>query len=463
MTKDGNLSFPDRFVWGVATAAYQIEGHRRADGGGECIWDVFARDGRTLNGDNGDIAADHYRRYPDDHALARDLGFASFRMSFSWPRISPEGSTRRNQAGFDHYDRVLDSLLENGLTPMVTLYHWDLPQDLQERGGWLNRDTAYRFADHAGAVVEHFGDRVPFWITTNEPWSCAFLGHARGLHAPGMRDYHAAGIATHNLNLAHGLAVPAIRASTRDAQVGVTHCLQVIEPFSDSPDDVEAARTVDGEANGLFLEPLLKGSYPAHMVPYLPCLEDDTVVREGDLECISAPVDFLGLNYYVHEVVRFDRTIPIVHACRMAPLGPLTTIGSGLRPDGLEEILLKPGRDYGCRLPIYVTEVGYLFNDYVNPDGRVNDMARMRYYDEAFRAADRAMKKGVDLRGIYVWTLLDDFEWDSGYSSRYGIVFVEYGTQTRIPKDSAYWLRGVARRNGLSEPPGYRAPAKLAG
>ena len=455
MNEGGILAFPEGFVWGAATAAYQIEGHRRADGGGESIWDVFARTGGTLNCDNGDIAADHYHRYPEDHRLARDLGLESLRMSFSWPRISPEGSSRRNQAGIDHYDRVLDSLLENGLTPMVTVYHWDLPQALQEKGGWLNRDTAYRFADHAGAVAQHFGDRVPYWNTTNEPWSCAFLGHARGLHAPGMRDYHAAGVATHHLNLAHGLAVSAMRPNIGDGELGVVHCLQVIEPFSSSPEDVKAAQAVDGEANGLFLEPLLKGSYPGHMSEYLPCLDDDAVVRDGDLECISQPIDFLGLNYYVHEVVQFERTIPILHARRMAPQGPFTTIGSGLRPDGLEEILLKPGRDYGSTLPIFVTEVGYLFNDYVNPEGRVNDTARIRYYDEAFRAAKRAMEKGVDLRGIYVWTLLDDFEWDSGYSSRYGIVYVEYGTQRRCPKDSAYWLRDVARRNGLAAPPGY--------
>ena len=449
MNDENPLSFPEGFTWGAATAAYQIEGHRRVDGGGECNWDVFARNGGTLNGDNGDIAADHYNRYPEDHALAKDLGFSSLRISISWPRISPDGSGALNQAGLDHYDRVLDSLLKNGLTPMVTIFHWDLPQALQEKGGWLNRDTAFRLADYAAAVTDCFGDRVPYWITTNEPWSCAFLGHARGLHAPGIRDYHAAGIATHHLNLAHGLAVPAIRANITEAQMGVAHCLQVIEPFSNLPDDVEAARTVDGEANGLFLQPLLQGSYPAHMFPYLPCLDDPAIVQEGDLELVSAPIDFLGLNYYVHEVVRFDRTIPVVHACRMAPLGPLTAIGSGLRPDGLEEILLKPGRDYGSNLPIYVTEVGYLFNDYVNPDGRVNDTARIKYYHEAFRAAKRAMHQGVDLRGIYVWTLLDDFEWDSGYSSRYGIVFVDYGTQQRIPKDSAYWIREVTARNGL--------------
>ncbi len=450
MSSDTAVTFPESFIWGAATAAYQIEGSRTVDGGGLCLWDEFAAQGGTLNGDSGAIAADHYNRYPQDHALAQELGLQSLRMSISWPRIFPEGNSTLNQAGFDHYDRVLDSLAECGLTPMITLYHWDLPLKLQHAGGWLNRETAYRFAEYAEAVTRRFADRVPYWITTNEPWSCAFLGYARGLHAPGVRDYNAAGIVTHNLNLAHGLAVPAIRASDSSAAVGVVHCLQVIEPFSDSPLDVQAARTVSGEANGLYLEPMFKGSYPQHMLPYLPCLEDPKVVREGDLECISTPIDFLGLNYYVHEVVRFDRTIPVIGACRMAPLGPLTTIGSGLRPDGLETILLMPLQDYGCRLPIYVTEVGYLFNDYVNPDGRVNDTARVKYYDEAFRAAARSMAKGVDLRGIYVWTLLDDFEWDSGYSSRYGIVFVEYGTQKRVPKDSAYWYRDVIRRNGLA-------------
>ena len=445
-----DVKFPDDFMWGAATAAYQIEGSRTADGGGECLWDEFARQGGTLNCDSGEMAADHYNRYPQDHALARDLGLQSLRMSISWPRISPDGSGALNQAGFDHYDRVLDSLEHNGLVPMITLFHWDLPLELQHRGGWMNRDTAYRFADYVDAVTRHFSGRVPYWNTTNEPWSCAFLGYARGLHAPGVRDYNAAGIVTHNLNLAHGLALPAIRANDPDSKVGVVHCLQVIEPFSDDPNDIEAARTVSGEANGLFLEPTLKGSYPRHMLKYLPCLEDPAVVRDGDLECISAQIDFLGLNYYVHEVVQFDRTIPHIGARRMAPLGPLTTIGSGLRPDGLEKILMMPLRDYDCDIPIIVTEVGYLFNDYVNPRGRVNDTARIKYYDGAFRAAHRAMENGVNLLGIYVWTLLDDFEWDSGYSSRYGIVFVDYGSQKRYPKDSAYWYRDVIRSNGLN-------------
>jgi beta-glucosidase len=250
-------TFPKGFLWGAATAAYQIEGHPRADGGGESIWDVFARKGGTHNGDTADIAADHYHRFADDHKIAKDLGLGALRTSFAWTRISPDGSSAKNQAGFDHYDRVLDSILEKGLTPMVTLFHWDLPQALQEKGGWLNRDTAYRFAEHAGAVVRHFGDRVPFWITLNEPGSVAFLGHAQGLHAPGMRDYHAAGIVSHNLMLAHGLAVPAMRANIKTAQIGITLCCQVAEPFTNAPADVAAAKLVDAEANRIFLDPLL--------------------------------------------------------------------------------------------------------------------------------------------------------------------------------------------------------------
>jgi beta-glucosidase len=450
MPEGQGVQFPQGFLWGAATAAYQIEGNTRVDGRGESIWDVFARNGGTYNGDTADNAADHYHRFREDHALARDLGLKGLRMSISWPRITPTGSSDLNAAGFDHYSRVIDSLLDSGLTPMVTLYHWDLPQTLQEKGGWLNRDTPQRFADYAGAVAKRFGDRVPFWITTNEPWSCAFLGHAQGLHAPGMRNYRAAGVAAHHLMLAHGLAVPAIRVHTKEAKVGITLCLQVAEPFSQAPADLQAARIVEAEANGVFLQPLLKGSYPEEIFSFLPALADGEVVREGDLAKIAAPIDFLGLNYYIHEVIRFDRTVPLIHARRLAPIGPLNAYGNGLRPEGLEEILLKPSRDYGSSLPIYVTEIGNLFNDYVTPEGKVNDPGRIAYYDAAFRAVASAIQKGVDVRGIFVWTLLDDFEWDAGYSARYGIVYVDYRTQTRIPKASANWLRKVAHHNGLT-------------
>jgi beta-glucosidase len=308
---------------------------------------------------------------------------------------------------------------------------------------------AERFAEYADAVTQSLGDRVPYWITTNEPWSVAFLGHARGLHAPGLMDYRAAGTAAHHLMLAHGLALPAIRANARNSQVGVTLCLQIAEPFSTNPRDLQAARLVEAEANGIFLQPLLKGSYPDEIKPFLPSLDDASVVRPGDLDLIAAPIDFLGLNYYVHEVIRYDRSVPLIHARRLAPVAPLNSYGNALKPESLEEILLKPSRDYGSRVPIYVTEIGNLFNDYVSPEGEVNDPERIAYFDAAFRGVAGAISKGADVRGIFVWTLIDDFEWDSGYSCRYGIVYVDFGTQTRIPKASAAWLRGVAKSNRL--------------
>ena len=450
MSKEKTTKFPKDFIWGVATSAYQIEGYNQIEGGGECIWDLFAREGGTLNNDNGNIAADHFHRFKEDHKLAKSFGFQSFRLSFSWPRLCPDGSGNILQSGLDHYDRVLDSLLENNLIPMVTLYHWDLPLCLGEKGGWLNRDTAYIFSDYCDKIVRHFGDKVPYWTTTNEPWSCAFLGHARGLHAPGIKNYNSAGIVAHHLNLAHGLSLNSIKSNINKSKVGVVHCLQVIEPFSKNEKDIEAANTVWGEANGIFLEPMFKGTYPNHMIKYLPCLDDEKIVKDGDLKLISSPIDYLGLNYYVHEVVKFDNTIPQIFARRMAPLGPLTTIGSGLSPDGLEKILMIPKLNYNVDIPIFIAEVGYLFNDYVNPDGSVNDKERIKYYEGLVKSAKQAMDNGVDLRGFFAWTLLDDFEWDSGYSSRYGIIFVDYLTQTRTPKDSAHWFRKLIENNGLS-------------
>ncbi len=454
-----SVAFPEGFLWGAATAAYQIEGSTRADGRGESIWDVFARNGGTHNGDTADIAADHYRRYPEDHAIAREMGLGALRMSIAWPRIFPSGSGAPNQAGLDHYDRVIDSVIAHGLTPVVTLYHWDLPQALHEKGGWLNRDTASRFADHAGAVVRHFGDRVPFWITLNEPWSCAFLGYAQGLHAPGHRDYQAAGTVTHHLMLAHGLGLEAIRPHAGTAKIGITLCLEVVEPWSRAPADLEATRLVDAECNRIFLDPLLRGSYPEQMAAILPALRDPAVVRDGDLARIAAPIDFLGLNYYIHEVVRADRSVPLIGARRLPPPGPINTRGDLISPGGIEQVLMRPSLEYRSRVPLYVTEIGAFFNDYVTPEGKVHDPGRIAYLDTAFRAVASAMKRGADVRGIFVWTLIDDFEWDAGYSWRFGLNYVDYATQRRIPKSSARWYGEVARSNRLPAPDaaaGYR-------
>lgn len=452
MQANGTAEFPEGFLWGAATAAYQIEGSTNAEGRGESIWDVFARNGGTHNGDTADIAADHYRRYPEDHAIAKDIGLGALRMSIAWPRIFPTGGGEPNQAGFDHYDRVIESLLAHALTPVVTLYHWDLPQALQEKGGWLNRDTASRFADYAEAVVRHFGDRVPFWITLNEPWSCAFLGYAQGLHAPGLRDYQAAGVVTHHLMLAHGLGLKAMRAHSGDAKIGITLCLEVAEPWSQSAADIAATELVDAECNRIFLDPLLRGSYPEEILPVLPKLKDPSLVRDGDLKLISAPIDFLGLNYYIRELVRADRSVPLIGARRLPASGPINTRGDGIRPEGIEQILLRPGQEYQSPVPLYVTEVGSFFNDYVTPEGKVHDPGRIAYLDTAFRAVASAMKKGADVRGIFVWTLIDDFEWDAGYSWRFGLTYVDYATQRRTLKSSAHWFRDVVRRNGLPSP-----------
>lgn len=448
-----SLAFPAGFLWGAATAAYQIEGSTRADGRGESIWDVFVRKGGSFNGDTADIAADFYNRYPEDlRMLRQDYGLTGLRFSVAWPRIVPAGSGERNEPGLAHYDRMVDRMMELGISPLCTLYHWDLPQALQERGGWLNRDTAKHFADYAAIVTARLGDRVKRFVTLNEPWSAAFMGHAQGLHAPGFRDYGKAGTAAHHMLLAHGLALQAIREQGGGLEVGVTLWLNSIRPFSQGAEDLDAASLADAESNRIWLDSLLLGRYPARLLPVLPQLADEAVVRPGDLERISGPLDFLGLNYYVRELVKADRSVPVTGYRRIAVPGPVNYRGDTLYPEGIEEIVSRPLLDYGCKLPIYCTEVGNAFNDYVDPTGRVRDKGRIAYFDAAFRAVRRAIDKGVDIRGIFVWTLLDDFEWDAGFSARYGITYVDYGTQKRIPKDSAFWLRDVAARNGLPDP-----------
>ena len=344
--------FPEGFLWGVATAAYQIEGATNVDGRGKSIWDVFVRNGGSHNGDTPDIAADFYHRYPDDLRLLRETyGLKGLRFSIAWPRIVPDGSGPVCAAGLDHYDRMVDAMIALDISPLCTLYHWDLPQALQEKGGWLNRDTAQRFADYAIKVTERLGDRVKQFVTLNEPWSAAFMGHAQGLHAPGMRDYASAGTAAHHLLLAHGLALEAIRAQNRPLDIGVTLWLNSIEPFSQRPDDIDAANLADAESNRLWLDALLKGRYPERLIAVLPQLANEQTVQAGDLSRISQPLDFLGLNYYVKEMVAADRSVPITGFRRMPVPGPRNYRGDTLHPEGVEEILTRPLLDYGCTLP----------------------------------------------------------------------------------------------------------------
>jgi beta-glucosidase len=443
------VHFPDGFMWGVATAAYQVEGAVREDGRGPSIWDVFSHTpGKTRHGDTGDIACDQYHRLDDDLDLVARLGVRAYRFSVAWPRIQSSGRGVANQRGLDYYRRVVDGLLTRDITPMLTLYHWDLPQALQDMGGWTSRETADRFAEYAGIVYHALGDRVPYWITLNEPWCSAFVGHLEGRHAPGFQDEAAALAATHHLLLAHGRAVQALRAAGARDSLGVTLNLAWNVPASNDPADVAAARRVDGNQNRLFLDPLFRGSYPTDMLEHYRAVSDFGFVGEGDLAAISSPLDFLGVNYYERHVVRADPHDTARGAIVLPPQGPVTAGDIGIDPEGLRDLLFRVAHEY-TTLPLYVTESGAAFDDYLNPLDEVTDEERVQYLDWHFRSAHEAIQRGVDLRGYFVWSFLDNFEWAEGYSKRFGLVYVEYASQRRVPKQSAQWYRDVIARNGL--------------
>jgi len=435
---------PAGFRWGAATAAYQVEGAVTADGRGPSVWDTFAHTpGRTHNGDTGDVAADHYHRYPEDTALMRRFGLNAYRFSVSWPRVLPDGVGPVNQAGLDHYDRVVDTLLDNGIEPMVTLFHWDTPQAVDDRGGWFDRDAPHRFADYAQVVLERLADRVPLWLTLNEPWTVIGQGYSRGVHAPGLRDYARAGTALHHLMLAHGLALQRFRSvAPLGARMGITLSMALSRPWSSDPADVAAARLLDGEQNRVYLDPLFRHSYPDDLAGLFPTLFDDAVVRDGDLDLIGADLDFLGVNYYLNHLVKADLRVPVLGARQIDPPGPMMSAGIAAVPGGLYECLARVHQEYR-RLPMYVTEVGVSLHDYVDPDGRVHDPGRVDYLRACVHAIARAVAEGIDVRGLYVWSLLDNLEWELGYSIRFGLFYIDYRTQERIPKDSAYWYRQV--------------------
>jgi beta-glucosidase len=438
-------TFPDGFLWGVATSAYQIEGAVAADGRGRSIWDTFTHEpGRIYGGDTGDVAADHYRLLETDLDLLAELEIPAYRFSISWPRVQPDGKGAFNRKGLEFYRRLLDGLARRGIEPMVTFYHWDLPQALDDDGGWLTRDTASRFAEYAAEVVGELGDLARLWITLNEPWCSAFLGYYEGRFAPGHRDYDEAYNALHHLLLAHGLGTAAVRAANANLKVGIT-CNHP-EVVAATPADADAARAADMEENRLLLDPIFRGAYPAD-APRL--LSDEHLVQPGDLAAISAPIDFYGVNYYIREPVEADPGEPNRGWRRVAAGGNLTSKGDGIAPEGLTEVLLRIGRDYAPGLPLYITENGAPFNDVVDGNGQVGDPRRIGYLADHLRATKAAMDAGADVRGYFVWSLLDNFEWDSGYSIRFGLVFVDYETLARIPKSSAYWYRDVVRANAI--------------
>jgi beta-glucosidase len=458
VTQD-TLTFPDGFSWGTATAAFQIEGATSEDGRTDSIWDVFCRTpGKVLDGDTGDVACDHYHRMPEDVALLARLGLDTYRFSTAWPRIRPDGGPV-NQKGLDFYSRLVDELLDKGIKPWLTLYHWDLPQALEDRGGWTNRDTAHRFAEYAQTVHDALGDRVPTWTTLNEPWCASLLSYGAGAHAPGRTDPRAAVAALHHLLLGHGLAVQVLRdagVGGDTGSVGITLNLSPVDAADPSSEaDREVARRVDGLHNRVFLDPVLRGRYPddvlADLAPYgLPDL-----VQDGDLDTIGGPIDVLGVNYYYTLAMRADAEphlpttwIGAENAVDMPKGLPTTEMGWEIEPSGLHATLLRLHREYPAT-PLVITENGAAFDDQVAADGAVHDEDRRSFLEGHLRACHQAIADGVDLRGYLAWSLMDNFEWGFGYSKRFGIVHVDYDTQRRTLKDSARWYAKVAQDNGF--------------
>lgn len=459
-------AFPADFTWGSATASYQIEGAVTEDGRGPSIWDTFSHTpGRVRDGDTGDVAVDHYHRWESDLDLMASLGLTAYRFSIAWPRIMPTGRGEINEAGLAFYSRLVDGLLARGITPVATLYHWDLPQPLEDAGGWPARETAEAFAEYARVVVGRLGDRVRFWTTFNEPWCSAFLGYGSGVHAPGRTDHADALAAAHHLNLAHGLAARVIRELVPDATVSITLNVHAFRPASDSPEDAAAVARVDALANRIFLDPVLRGTYPDELLAEGASVTDWSFIRPGDAEVAGAGVDVLGLNYYMVTTVRAladgevasgsgghgDSEVPPWPASdRIAflpPEGPVTAMGWGIDPTGLTELLVRLHRDYG--VPVMITENGSAWDDTVAPDGAVHDPERVDYLRGHLGATLDALDAGVDVRGYFAWSLLDNFEWAHGYAKRFGIVRVDYDTQLRTPKDSAHAYARIIAANAL--------------
>jgi beta-glucosidase len=470
-TARSDFRFPEEFLWGAATSAYQIEGSPLADGAGPSNWHVFSHTpGRTHGGDTGDVAADHYRRYAEDVAIMRRLGLNAYRFSISWSRIVPAGRGPVNRAGIDFYSRLVDLLLENGIQPCVTLYHWDLPAALDDAGGWLNRDIAGWFGDYARTVFRALGGRVPMWATINEPWVVADAGYMHGVHAPGRRSAAEAAVAAHNLLRAHGTAVEVFRAERggRDAgdasgesggarreseseheRIGLVVNLEPKDPASNAPEDLAATERADIYMNRQYLDPVFFGRPPDGLPEIFGAAW--TRFPDEDFRLIRQPIDFLGINYYTRGVMRHDPADVPARASRVHQTASVyTETGWEVHPESFTRVLAWVRERYGA-IPLYVTENGAAFADVGTPAGDlVNDPLRVEYLRGHLRAAHAAVQRGVDLRGYFVWSLLDNFEWGEGYSKRFGIVHVDYATQRRTPKASAQFYRDVVRSRGAA-------------
>ena len=430
--------FPEGFVWGTGTSSYQVEGAWNVDGKGESIWDRFSHTpGKVKNGDTGDVACDHYNRFAEDILLAKRLNLNSYRFSIAWPRLQPNGRGEFNQHGLDFYDRIVDACLENGITPFITLYHWDLPQALEDEGGWGNREVCELFAAYAAKCVERYGDRVKHWTTFNEPWCTSFLGYESGYHAPGKKDPKLAAQVAHNLLVAHGLAAQAMRkAAKKPIEVGIVLNLSITEPFhADDPEDVKLAEAAWRRDCGAYLDPLYRGTYPADHAAKIGDL------REGDLKIISQRLDFLGINFYSRGIAcKTDLPYPI-------PGSGYTAMGWEVSPWALRGLLSRIYKEYGAKL--YVTENGAAYDDVIDGE-TIADTQRLDYIREHVRQVALTIKEGTPVHGYFAWSLMDNFEWAEGYSRRFGIVYVDFETQKRTPKDSAAWYAEVVRQNGAN-------------
>jgi beta-glucosidase len=448
-------TFPTGFTWGTATAAYQIEGAAREDGRGESIWDVFSRTpGRVLNGDTGDFACDHYHRWKDDIRMMKDLGFKAYRFSIAWPRILPQGRGRVNQAGLDFYNRLIDELLQANIRPMITLYHWDIPTALP--GAWLERSVVDAFTQYTTVVARAFGDRVKEWVTINEPWCASILSYKLGIHAPGLTDHYKALVAAHHLLLAHGRALPILRAECPGARAGIALNLSPIYPHSKSEADIAAARFADGELARWFLDPLYGRGYPADIIAGLNqagVLNTTTphFIQPGDMDTIAAPADFLAVNYYSRNIVKAspgfaDNSTLVEHI--PPPKNNQTDIGWEIYPSGLFEVLNRVYIDYKPA-ELIISENGASYSDGPDAAGNVHDIKRIDYLRGHLLAVWQAIASGIPVTGYYAWSLMDNFEWSLGYSQRFGLIHVDYATQKRTPKDSALWYSQVTRQNGI--------------
>lgn len=443
--------FPDDFIWGTSTSSYQIEGAACEGGRTESIWDRFCRTpGKVANGDTGDTACDHYHRYKEDIQIIADLGIRYYRFSVAWSRIYPEKG-KLNEEGLQFYERILDELDRHGIEPLLTMFHWDLPQWVQDEGGWANRTAVDYFMEYAKALLDRFARRVPMWNTINEPFCAAILGYGTGEHAPGHRNWREALAAAHHLLLSHGRTVQLYRQQGYGGQIGITLNMEQVEAASSSVEDMEAAARQDGFVNRWFAEPLFMGQYPQDMMTwYLPYVGAFDFIHEGDLQEIHQPGDFLSVNYYSRSVIRSANNDSLLQGERMPIVGKVTDMGWEIHPESLYLLLKRVEDQYTKGLPIFITENGAAMDD-VMVDGLIQDWDRIQYIHEHLEACLRFIEEGGQLKGYYVWSFLDNFEWAYGYDKRFGIVYVDYTTQTRTLKESAKWYRQVVKRNGLAE------------